>query len=80
MFENKVIEGIHISRFIASWQEATGNCRKEKGLFREWLKSLVINGRYLTDGEVHDILFVADNGKLELEMSAKAFIKEKKHK
>lgn len=77
MFENKEIEGIYISRFIASWQ-AAGNCRKDYGLFREWLKTLIINGRYLTDDEIHDILFIADNGKLELEMSARKFLKKQK--
>ena len=78
MFENKIIEGIHISRFIASWEDAGGNCRKDRNLFREWLETLVINGRHLTDEEIHDIYFIAGNGKLELEMSAKAFIKKNK--
>lgn len=78
MFENKMINGIHISRFIASWEDAGGNCRKDRDLFRKWLSSLIINGRHLTDGEIHDILFIAGNGKMELEDSAKAFIKENK--
>ena len=76
MFENKDIEGIYISRFIASWQEAGGNCRKDYGLFEEWLETLIINGRHLTDEEIHDILFIANNGKLELELSAKMFLKK----
>lgn len=76
MFENKVIEGIYVSRFIASWQKAGGNCRKDYSLFKEWLKTLVINGRSLSDEEIHDICFLADNGKMELEMSAKAFLKK----
>lgn len=53
-----------------------GNCRKDYALFKEWLKSLVINGRHLTDEEIHDILFIADNGKMELELSAKMFLKK----
>ena len=80
MFENKTIEGIYISRFIASWQKAGGNCRKDYGLFKEWLGSLIINGRHLTDGEIHDILLIADNGKLELELSAKMFLKKNANK
>lgn len=78
MFENKTIEGIYISRFIASWENAGGNCRKDFVLFRKWLSSLIINGRHLTENEILDILFLAGNGKLELEDSAKAFIKENK--
>jgi hypothetical protein len=78
MFENKEIEGIYISRFIASWQKAGGNCRKDYPLFKEWLESLVINGRHLSDKEVRDILLLADNGKVELEMSARAFLKNHK--
>lgn len=78
MFENKLIENIYISRFIASWEQAGGNCRKDFVLFRKWLSSLIINGRHLTDGEICDILFIAGNGKMELEDSAKAFIKKNK--
>ena len=80
MFENKTIEDIYISRFIASWQKGGGNCRKDYGLFKEWLESLVINGRHLTDKEVHDILLLADNGKMELEYSAREFLKNHKGK
>ena len=78
MFENKLIENIYISRFIASWEKAGGNCRKDRELFRKWLEALIINGRHLTENEIHDILFLAGNGKMELEDSAKAFIKENK--
>lgn len=79
-FENKDIEGIYISRFIASWQKSGGNCRKDYGLFKEWLKSLIINDRHLTDNEIRAICFIADNGKMELETSAKAFLKNHKEK
>jgi hypothetical protein len=78
MFENQIIEGIYASRFIASWQKAGGNCRKDRDLFEEWLRSLVINGRNLTDREIHGICFLASNGKLELETWAKKFLRENK--
>jgi hypothetical protein len=74
MFENKQVEGIYYSRFVASWMNARGKIYPDT--FKGWLRSLVINGRHLTPGEVTDIYNLASNGKLELEMSAKNY----KHK
>lgn len=74
MFENKIIKGIHATRFIMSWIREGGKL----GLFGEghsefnnWLKSLG-----LSKEEIFDIMCVAKNGKLELEISAKKFMKD----
>lgn len=73
-FENKIIKGIHASRYIASWAKKGGHFGRGKcGRFdfRKWLKSLG-----LEDDEVHHIYRLADNGKLELETSADKFMDE----
>lgn len=73
MFENEIVNGIHISRIIASWHNVGG----ENGWkFKLWLESLVINDRHFTPDEVKRITNFADNGKLELECNARVFIKE----
>lgn len=81
MFTNKVIKGIHISRFIMSWIRSGGVFSVRGGYddFHDWLKTLVINETKLSDDEIADIMEIARNGKLELEMSAKAFIKNIKN-
>lgn len=75
MFENKVIKNIHASRYIMSWVRVGGtltrNGLKQYDDFRNWLKSLPLN---LSDEEVNDIVYLAQNGKMELEFSAKNFI------
>ena len=72
MFENRIIEGIHISRFIASWVKEGG---KLNFTFKEWLKTLTINGRKLTYDEIREIYDFGTNGKLELETLASRFLK-----
>lgn len=84
-FENELINDIHISRYLASWLNA-GGVIKEKAVldtdvrvdrhptFRKWLKSLVINGRHLTDDEVRHIVNFSTCGKLELEDHARNFM------
>lgn len=86
MFENEKIKNIHISRYIASWYRSGGgriypayftrDPRYKSGAktFADWLKTLVIDGEHLTDEEVQRICSFADNGKLELEDSAKAYL------
>lgn len=72
MFENKLIRGIHATRYIASWGKAGGHFgRRDLGRFdfRRWLESLG-----LTKDEVQHIYNLLDNGKLELENSAKVFM------
>jgi len=82
MFENKIIRGIHISRFIMSWIRSGGvfGIRDGYGEFHKWLKTLVINGTILSDDEITDIMMIARNGKLELEVSAKKFIQDNAQK
>ena len=77
MFENKLVKGIHISRYIMSWARVGGplNYRGKGYTFGEWLETLEIDGSKLSEEEIHDIMFIAQNGKLELEESAREFIR-----
>ena len=82
-FENKVYEGIHYSRFIASWYNAGGgniNDWRNHGreTFKNFLRTLTINGKPIPEEVIYEIAIFATNGKLELETSAKAFIKAMK--
>lgn len=74
MFENVLIRGCHASRYIMSWIREGGTFTTS-GLgyygFGNWLKSLGLN-----DLEIDIITDIARNGKLELEMSAKQFLKD----
>ena len=74
MFENRIIEGIHISRFVASWVKEGG---KLNFTFKEWLGTLTINERKLTNDEIREIYDFATNGKLELEILASKFLNNK---
>lgn len=71
IFENRLIRGIHKSRYCASWMRAVG-VKFNRG-FKEWLKTLVIDGEHLTEDEIQEIWLFATNGKLELQESAKAW-------
>ena len=71
MFENKMFEGIYYSRFVASWFKSGGKINNK---FKEWLKSFTINGKQVPEDIIQEIYCYADNGKLELEESAKAFL------
>ena len=88
-FENKLIKGIHASRYIASWVKSNGtmkrylnednpSLRRLESYFADWLRSLVINGEHLTEDEVRYIDHFARNGKIELESSAKHYMEFKK--
>ncbi len=70
-FENAIIRGIHISRYIASWNHEGGKINTS---FRYWLKQLVIDGEHLTDDEIRRIYNFAKNGKLELQSNASVFL------
>lgn len=87
MLENKMIAGIHYSRFIASWMNEGGNfkakaVRDENGEiedvfypFMEWLKSIEFEDRdHITNVEAREIFDLVQCGKLELEMSAKEYL------
>ena len=74
MFENKLTHnGIHYSRYIASWINADGDLHfnQYRSRFANWLRAT----QALTDKEVQEICELAENGKLELEISARNFIK-----
>lgn len=76
-FDNNVIKGIHKSRYVASWTNSGGKLdRNGKGLFKNWLKGLSIEGEHLSDEEVQDIYNYSTNGKLELEVLAKGYLAE----
>ena len=71
MFTNHIIDGYtYETRFIMSWIRAGGGLYYGEDIddFREWLSSLG-----LSNDDVRHIVFLATNGKLELETSAKMF-------
>lgn len=72
MFENKVVgDCTYATRYIASWLRAGGELKYGRDIdyFRDWLTSLS-----LSEDEVNHIVFLATNGKLELESSAKRWM------
>ena len=73
-FENRLIRGIHKSRYVASWTNSQGPIRRG-GLFEGWLRMLTIDGEKLTEDEVQEIVYYATNGKLELQEHAKQFLR-----
>ena len=73
-FDNAVIKGVHASRYIMSYLREGGEANY-RDKFREWLKSLPME---LTEEEIDYIVDIYDNGKMELEMNAKRFLKNYK--
>ena len=73
MFENKDIDGYtYATRFIMSWVRSGGKFDKSGkgyGDFRKWLESLELD-----PVDIEDIMFLALNGQLELEVSAKNYM------
>jgi len=78
MFENKIIRGIHATRYIMSWVKSCGELKmnSRNRNFENWLRQLVINGSLLNEDEIDCITDIARSGKLELEMDAKGYKKE----
>ena len=75
-FENaKTHNGIHYSRYIASWRRQGGMIYPD-GLFEKWLREV----EKLTDEEISDIMLLETNGKMELETSASLFMHLKENK
>lgn len=70
-FENRIIRGIHTSRYVASWMHAYSMFLFRN--FRSWLESLIINDDKLSEDEIRFIVNFANNGKLELMENAKKF-------
>ena len=73
-FDNAIIRGTHASRYIMSYLREGGEARY-RDKFRKWLKSLPME---LTEEEIDYIVDIYDNGKMELEMNAKSFLKNYK--
>ena len=71
MFENKLYNGIHATRYIASWFNAGGGMWL--GDFEDWLMTLG-----LTAQEAREIWNMASCGKLELENDAEKFVNKLK--
>lgn len=73
MWENKQINGYtYATRFIASWVRMGGQLGFHgEGVdeFKEWLTSL-----NLKEEDIAHIVFLATNGKMELESTAKKFL------
>ena len=72
---NPLINDIYASRYIASYTEVMGQI--EPTPFRQWLKSLVINGEPLSSEDVEFLVDRACSGKLELEEHARRFFDKK---
>ena len=72
MFENKMWNGVHYSRYIASWIRVRGNIM-DGDLFMKWLKSIGV-----PENIAYDIWQMGTNGKLELQTSAMKFLKGNK--
>ena len=72
MLENVIIRGIYASRYVMSWTRMKGEIKWRAGYseFNEWLKSLGLD-----KNEIEAIVEIARSGKMELETSAKAFLK-----
>ena len=81
MFNNNTECGIHVTRFIASWVREGGNLRygEDYENFESWLKTLIVDGNHLSDKDIDHILELATCGKMELEYSAKKFLKDIKN-
>ena len=71
MFDNKLINGVYASRYIASWVRAGGGLYYVEDIrnFYKWLLSMGF-----TEDEAQHVKRLAENGKLELEIQAKQFI------
>ena len=72
MFENRQINGYtYATRFIASWLREGGKLQYGNDVdnFEKWLSSLG-----LKEEDITRIRFLATNGKMELETSARQFL------
>ena len=75
MFENKEFEGIYYSRFVASYVKVRGKINPIE--FKDWLRSLTINGKKIPEDVIFDIYDLGTSGKLELETNLKYYLKHK---
>ena len=77
MLENGKLNGIHYSRYVASWRNVGGylDYPDDEPGFSEWLKTFGA-----TDEQVRDICEMAMCGKMELEMDARKYMQLNKLK
>lgn len=78
MWKNETECGIHVTRFIMSWVREGGELKRNgRGYdeFEAWLRSLKVDGNHLSDQDVNHILDLTKCGKMELEYSAREFMK-----
>ena len=74
MYENKVINGIPMSRYIASWMNVGGKIYYDhESQWYKWLESMGFS-----EDDIWHCTNLALNGKLELETSAKLFMANRK--
>lgn len=76
MLENMKVNGIHMSRYIASWMNAGGEFigTWEDSSFSRWLRTVGVDD----EQDVHDIFEMATCGKFELEQSARRYMEANK--
>lgn len=76
MWSNKTECSIHVTRFIMSWVKMGGTLRTGMDYenFEGWLRTLVVDGKNLSENDVNHILELARCGKMEFEYSAKSYL------
>ena len=78
-FENGKVGDIYYSRFIASFIKMKNKVEGGYDIdnrFEEWLRTLIIDGKPISEEAISDMMFMMENGKLELEISAKEYLKK----
>lgn len=76
MLENAKVNGIHTSRYIASWINVGGEFigTWEDSLFSRWLRTVGVTN----EEDIHDMWKLATCGKFELEQSARRYMEANK--
>lgn len=78
-WKNNLANGIEYSRYCASF---AGECASigvypTYRLCMEWLETLTVNGKPLSEDDKRGICNMLENGKMELEENAREFLKNK---
>lgn len=77
MFENRQINGYtYATRFIMSWVRAGGTLRENGEGYNDFYNWLLSLG--LSKDDADNIMFLAKNGKMEFEYSAKEYLENLK--
>ena len=76
MLENTKVNGIHASRYIASWVNVGGEFigAWEDSLFSRWLRTVGVTN----EEDIHDMWELATCGKFELERAAERYLQANK--